>query len=529
MRDLTFRDTIDLLSKSSPEAVSTLDPKPSPARQLKEYLYVQTQIERDLGTLLDDSADPKRIIFLCGSSGDGKSEILCRLFPQYHDMFDFHIDATHSFDPNKDAIATLDEQFSHHKQNQRPLVVGINIGMLGNYAARGSMEHADITGSIAAFLRHDTPAQQHIFLNFEDYPKFQLDGDQVCSPFISQLLDRITNATEENPLYRAFLREQTGSHLQTNYRLLQLPEVKEKLVQLLLYVQLKFDQFLTARTILDFLYQVLTGPGYLFDNLFTSHGSDLMLALQHFDPCTVRSSHIDLFLIQYAVGIADPEFAAFRGALPPWLDIRALSSGSWIRLFYLLQDSDIGNNFHRRFAQDFRSECFEQYLTVWALHKCYTGDPEQRKRLRDFYQNYLIHALLRFANRFAPELTSRGELLLGAYNGYCLSTRADLRESLRSLTDHQPKRLGHFSACLRLGSADLRPVHITVNFLELILRIIRGYRPNKHDKNTIVILEEVIEEMTRVARGATRVSIHKAQEEWTLMNDVEEDEIRVEG
>ena len=529
MPDLNFRDMLDLLSKSSPEAVSTLHSKQSPARKFKEYLYVRPPIEQDLCKLLDDSSDPKRIIFLCGSSGDGKSEVLSRVFNKYNGAFNFHLDATHSFSPTKDAIETLDEQFRQHKESRRPLVVGINMGMLGNYSVAGSDSHSDITDSISVFLRKDESSLHHIFLNFEDYPKFELDGDDVTSPFILKLLDKITNKSKKNPLYQAFLSEDPDSLVHANYRLLQMPEVRDRLVQVLLQVRLKFDQFLTARTILDFIHQILTGSGPIFDNLFTGQGSDLALALRHFDPCTVRSRRIDLFLIQRSVGIIDQEFDRFRGILPPWITTNDMAAGSWIRLFYLLQDVDIGNNFHQQFAEDFRNELFEQYLKVWILHRHYTGDQEQKPQLRNFYNQQLIEALLRFANRFAPELTKNGELLLNVHNNYTLSVRANLGVSLKRIMDHKPKRLGHFSACIRLGDLDLAPIEITVNYFELILRIIRGYRPNKHDKNNIVMFEEMIEEAIRQARRTTSLQLHWGQEQRTLINETEENEIRVEG
>src|SRR5262249_55550721 len=151
----------------------------------------------------------------------------------------------------------------------------------------------------------------------------------------------------------------------------------------------------------------------------------------------------------------------------------------------------------------------------------------QRRRLHTFYRT-LIDALLRFANRFAPELSDKGLLFLDKYNGYVVSTRVDITESLRRIPAHHPTRLGHFNACLRLGHDDLPPLPISTNFLELILKINKGYRPNKHDKNTVVILEEVISNITRRVRTSNHLHISKGQDSWGLRNDEDEDEIVVE-
>ena len=94
----------------------------------------------------------KEIVFLCGSSGDGKSEILTRCFSEFEQKYDFHLDATHSFAPNQSAIQALDEKFDDHNSGSKPLVLGINIGMLANYSNEGAERHQEIKSSIDHFL-----------------------------------------------------------------------------------------------------------------------------------------------------------------------------------------------------------------------------------------------------------------------------------------------------------------------------------------------------------------------------------------
>ena len=214
------------------------------------------------------------------------------------------------------AIETLDQAFYDHKQGDKPLIVGINIGMLGNYAEEGSDDHNNIKQSVKAFLQNDQVKiyPNHVFLNFEDYPKFMPENEQITAPFIESLLVKLTSPTEDNPFYQAWKQESGSvpSLLHTNYRLLQYPEIQQVIVRTLLKVRLKYDQFLTARTLLDFVYHLLTGPNHLFDNLFTNKSTELSKALTHFDPCTIRSKDIDLFLIQNSLSITDANFEAFK-------------------------------------------------------------------------------------------------------------------------------------------------------------------------------------------------------------------------
>ncbi len=528
---MSLKQLLNTLSRSSAQAVSTLGNAGSNA--VKEYLYIKTNIETAFQDAIEQANSREKVIFLCGSSGDGKSEILTRYYHQHKDKLHFHLDATHSFQPDMTAIETLDLAFYDHKKGDKPLVVGINIGMLGNYAEEGSDDHTNVKQSVKAFLQNDPDKiyPNHAFLNFEDYPKFEPSNDQIIAPFIESLLSKLTSPTDDNPFYQAWKQEfgTSASTLHANYRLLQYPEIQQVIVRTLLKVRLKYDQFLTARTLLDFVYHLLTGPGHLFDNLFTTKSTELSKALTHFDPCTIRSKDIDLFLIQNSLNITDASFETFKTDVSELVISEQMETGSWIRFFYLIQDLELGNNYHERFKGDFRSQLYEEYVKIWLLHQQYTGKSSEKKELRNFYRKSLLEALFRFANRFAPELTSKSQIFLAEYNGYQISTRADIKESMKRIDQHKPQRLSHFNALLKLGDEDLPPVPISANFLDLILKINSGYRPNKHDKNNIVILEELIEDISRRVRGTDKLNIHKGSEQWVLTNDVDEEEIVVEG
>ena len=333
---MNFRTLLDTLSRSSAQAVSTLGN--SSGNPVKDYLYIKTAVERAFLSAIEQATSPEKIIFLCGSSGDGKSEILTHYYKQYSSTINFHLDATHSFQPDMTAMETLDQVFVDHKHSDKPLVVGINIGMLGNYAEEGAEEHGAIIRSIRAFLddRHDDISSEHVFLNFEDFPKFEPENDQIVAPFIQDLLTKITQSTQENPFYAAWQREAAtmSGTLYANYRLLQYPEIQQVIIRTLLKVRLKYEQFLTARTLLDFVHQLLTGPGHLFDNLFTSKATELAKALAHFDPCTIRSKDIDLFLVQKSLNIANPEFNAFQEGVND-LVIREEMSTRFLDSFFL--------------------------------------------------------------------------------------------------------------------------------------------------------------------------------------------------
>ncbi|WP_218975363.1 DNA phosphorothioation-dependent restriction protein DptF, partial [Salmonella enterica] len=106
-------------------------------------------------------------------------------------------------------------------------------------------------------------------------PKFTFNAEGCASDFAEKFLKRLTAQTLENPFYALYDKELKSlghTRLTANYALLSRPSVQESLIGLLLKARLIKDQFLTARALLDFIFQLLAADGYLFDNLFA--GSD---------------------------------------------------------------------------------------------------------------------------------------------------------------------------------------------------------------------------------------------------------------
>ncbi|MDZ7867977.1 MAG: DNA phosphorothioation-dependent restriction protein DptF [Rheinheimera sp.] len=164
------------------------------------------------------------MFFLCGSSGDGKSELLVQSKKKVSKHVRFHFDATHSFDPHENAVQTLDKIFDEFEQGEFSLVVGINVGMLGNYEQEG--RNTLFKSAIKAYQHNKTQMTGFIFVNFEDYPKFQITPNGIQADFARKILARITSA--ESLLFKTFQQESANQldvdsqRLLINYRLLML-------------------------------------------------------------------------------------------------------------------------------------------------------------------------------------------------------------------------------------------------------------------------------------------------------------------
>lgn len=526
MSAITLRKALGVLAKSSSFSVTTMTHRQKDEfDQLKEQLFVKQEIETELQRYLD-VAKPGEIIFLCGSSGDGKSEILtrCKSNPRYQQRFSFHLDATHSFAPRQSAIDALNDLFSNHHQHSYPLLIGINTGMLANFAREGAECHLAIRTAIDSFLSADQEESRPYrsgncsFFDFEHYPKFQFNEKKQYSSFIKALLDNLTRDDDSNLFQFIFRHDETvNPELKevANYKLLCLPGVQNVLITQLFKARLIKDQFVTTRTLLDFLHHLLMGPGYLFDNLFTGAENDLIKKVSDFDPARLHTYEIDQFILRYELGLVDPELDDFLAALAPLhirFDRQCVNPGdaaSLIRLFWLLQDESLGNNYHQKFSVFFNESLFEHYSEIWHLHKNYTADSEQKKALNRFYTSELIAGIQRYANRKAPELSmQKEEFFLGEYGGIKITAPVELKPDWEAIRNKNTAHPTGFDVHLKVGQNSLLPVRIGLNLFELLNKLNNGYRPNKYDKNAIVLLDEIVELITEQAKSSSEIKFY---------------------
>jgi DNA phosphorothioation-dependent restriction protein DptF len=534
---MDFKQALGVLSKSSPYAVSTERSEliSSELDKIKDYLYIQTDIEKDFKAhLISLSPTDKKIIFLCGSSGDGKSEVLTRYSQNFSKRAKFHLDATHSFDPNANAIQTLDNLFEEFEAGSHPLVIGINVGMLGNYAQEGAC--VPIKNSIKAFLENQQYSENHIFLNFEGYSKFQLNESGHSSDFVMRILAKIT-AADDNIIRQYFDKELTSQSpnrkLCANYRLLCIPEVQERLIDVLFKARLMKDQFLTARTLLDFIHNLLVGgensSGYLFDNLFEASDNELSSKIIEFDPADQRTNTIDKFVLSCSLGLPDEKFDEYTAFLSSELGIRKPNKPkpySYLRLFYLLKDTDLSNNYHSKFYDEFSESLIDRYSNIWNLHNNFEGDPSNKLKVRAFYRDTVVAAIHKYNNRNATNL-DKGQFLISEHNKYQVVTEVELKPDLEAIKSNNVSKPFSFVAHLKLNEKPFQ-IPININLLKLMEDIVKGYRPNKHDKNTVVLLDELVDQISDIAANSNTLVIVKGSRRFTVKN-IDDEDIEVSG
>jgi DNA phosphorothioation-dependent restriction protein DptF len=535
---LALRQALTVLSKSSPYAVTTeAELQNSEFDVLKKCIYVETDVEIYFKQCLDQlKSKGSGILFLCGSSGDGKSEILTKYKSEYDQYVDFHLDATHSFSAKTSAIQTLDETFSHAKDSGRPLVVGINIGMLGNYERDGSEKHANLKLDIKEFLDQNINLQLNnaSFISFESFPKFEIDKEQIKAEFFSALLDRVVRDDQGNKFteyYNQALHDSKDTRLIENFTLLRDKFVQKEIIGLLLAARIKKDQFITARMLLDFIYCILTGPDLLFDNIFNGGDNELLNAISDYDPSLIRNEFLDQFLLHNDLELLGGEYAECINEITAKYSIsnKALraSGRTLIRMFYILRNVKLNSAYSNEFNKSFADEGMSLYRELWAAHNEFDGDKEKKRELKRYYENTIKPAIRLYVNRNKPELP-KTEYFLSSHGSNYLSTEIDISIDFDELIKQQSSDISHFNLCLKIDGETLKPIPVGVNLLSLMQKIVLGYRPNKHDKNSVVLLEDLASHIVSLGISSPILKLHVGNKAVTVKN-TQDGDIEVSG
>ena len=522
---------IDKLSKSSPNAVFT--PKKLsdvPSDDINDYIYIETQIEKDYKELLSTHRDTKSVIFLSGSSGDGKSAIIGQNQMYFDKYFDWHIDATHSFRPDQTAIEALNDVFKNFKAGSKSLVVGINMGMLLNFAREGDPSHTDIKNSIKAYDLNKISSENIHFINFEDYPKFQMLDDSISSTFILELIKKIALKSDSNPFYKTFKNDLENNIKlidHQNFYLLGLEPVQKRIVELLVTVHLKYDQFLTARSILDLIYVLLRDPRLLIDQLFEHDSNPILENTFKEDPILFRTKQLDTFILERSNQKSDPKLEEFVHQFNQDCDFQILNTNdvhTLVRTFYIFREIDYANNYHRQFEQDFADSSTLEYVKLIIANQNFSIST--KPTLQAFYKE-IRKAIFAYANKHNPSLTSEGLLQCDSINGFGVCAILELFPAWSKVEGQQSEGINNFKCFLKVDSEPLEPVTISLSMYKLILAINQGYRPNKHDRNTIIIFEDLLEKISSIIKRSNKLTFVKEDKKYSFKNTTDEIEVNI--
>lgn len=313
-----LRHAFERLSIKSKEAVVSGDKE---LDSFHQYLHVVRPIETELEQVFSEKipSQPQTLTLIVGNVGDGKSHLLA--YEQNRRRDDFikygikvHNDATESLDPQKTAVESLQdtlETFNQPNDESEHLIVAINLGVLINFA-KTMREQGQFT-ELLAFLDETEILQKETattniqerfqLITFRNSPSIKFVEGTAESEFVRSLLEKITNPSNKNPFYAAYLADKEQDDLPEviNYRLLLNRAVQASLESLLIKIQIQYGQMLSARQILNFIHDVVVPlpettnyKAYLPSLLFTgSDRSTILKYIAKLDPILNQNKEID--------------------------------------------------------------------------------------------------------------------------------------------------------------------------------------------------------------------------------------------
>ena len=522
------------LKDSSHEAVEGYES----LSEFKQYLHVTREIQEELLDKLNEVKDKSssQLVMLCGSVGDGKSHLLAYLnsnHPELMSNFKIHNDATESFDPNKTAIDTLAnvlKEFdnNHIDNSNEKLILAINLGVLNNFMEsdyakeqysklNGLLKETNIFDSEATSQNYDKDPI-HI-ISFSDYNLFELYEDHADSEYLKKLFKKVTDKNNTNSFYQAYLRDVANGYegpIRYNYELLMNEKARYEIIQLVINAIIKFKRIVSTRELLNFIYEIIVPPVIkeyddidevydyveeILPNLIytTSERSPLLKIIAMHDPIHLRHEILDDFLIKLNMTndlsavikeylIECDETTAFIESIGnnPISEFRGneeMIINTIIRYSSILGIDDIKYIFTRNSYRE-----FIHYLHVYNVH-----DKGGFKELFDKVKGAV------FRWKGSPK---KNYILIEELSNFNKKEKIDLKPDLSNLQSPIEDLGSRFKTDILLKfkvnkNEEIIPLNIDYTLYSMITKLNSGYKPNKNDKEDLVIFREFIDELIK--------------------------------
>lgn len=292
MIDYEFYNLISKLKTSSQAAIAS----PDDNDDFSKFLHIKREIETDFIKLVKSVVenDEKKLIFLVGNSGDGKSQLL-KMLKEYdkklYYSFIVHNDATESYYVNKDSIYTLLDVLkpfadSNIGNGREKIIIAINMGIIGKFLDRQEIyqfceikEFFDNSNILSEHKVKDSDYKHENidYISFSEYNIFGVNEKGIETKYIENFFDKIFDEYPNN-LFRDSFNSiptviQKNCPVCFNYSVLSDKNLRRFIIKLLLYIHLKDKILMTPRIIWNFIYELLMGNE--IESKYSKHDCDV--------------------------------------------------------------------------------------------------------------------------------------------------------------------------------------------------------------------------------------------------------------
>lgn len=496
----------------------------------KKYLHIKRDIQDELENKLKEtvSEDKNKLILLCGSVGDGKSHLLSYFNenkPELMNNFEIINDATESSDPKETSIDRLLNRLSDFddnniNKNNKKIILSINLGILNNFIdSKGAKERYTVLSSILNDLNifdvndfsQNFDKEPVSVISFSDNNLFEFDENAdygVSSKYISELFNKITQQSDNNPFYRAYqmdLDNTVNTFIHYNYSLLSKSNVQNIIINNIIKIVIKYKKIISTRELLNFIYEITVPSSksqydvenYLPNLLFnTVDGCEILKIINYEDPVYKRSSTIDQILMDLNVNnnilsiISSYMDSEYKDIIKNTFDSSLI-----------IRKLDVEH-------KDLLTSTLIRYLNLFGTKEII--DLFTKKSYKS-YVNYLnnyntgnIKGLIGLKNEIEQAIfTWKGDL---GKNNLCIYTldnfkisksfKLALKSVEKSITE---KNINRFKTVMQLYFSvdNSNPVGLNIDYglYEVITKLNKGYKPNKSEQKDLLLFSEFIDEL----------------------------------
>lgn len=538
-----LKQLLDNLKLSAKDAV--IDGERDSLNHLKRYLHIDRTVEHDLGRIITkvNNADHSSLILLLGNVGDGKSHLLSRMWEIHGDAlnnFHVHNDATESTYKNKTYLENLAEVFGPYRDsllnnhtNKVKTIIAINLGTLTNFLEQAGSEFNALKTYVEENHLVDLHTQRtdltqnksFVALNLTDYNIFDLGNQGAHSKVLLNIIEKITIKSDKNPFFRAYIETYRGYRatqlcpIKYNFDLLSKPNVQNAISELLIKVILADKLIISVRLLMNLVYDLIvpadfsslteveilrktteidykehfykhTFTALLFDSQETSN---ILKSIHHYDPLCEGNEYLDELVIKISTAENAEEYFDQNGLLDlndPFCGIiNVLSIPHRIALFLRLQ---FLSNFRDRLGVDGYSS-FINYL--------YQFNVGSKKELLNLYKE-VQYAIYQWNGTTKKGIESVNLDIGRKQSTYQILQKLQLQFSPLPMPEQTVEVMSKFMKNLRVAfqvQSYSRQfiLEIDLSLYQLILKINKGYRPNRIDKSVHVKFTHFVNELTK--------------------------------
>lgn len=527
------------LKDSSIEAVEDDD-----LSEFKKYLHIERSIQAEFyeATSRAANSDSSHLVMICGSSGDGKSHLIGNLKKDDFNLFkQFNIipDATESYDQDKNEIETLAlklESFNDKNiyNSTEKLILGINLGVLNKFleSTEAKKDYTQLKSIIKDYnIFGSDNVSENIFgekvslVTFSDYNIFELNDDEdsnfTSSIYIYDLLNKITQNDNSNPFYKAYEKDKNLGYIHPviyNYEMLMNQEVQKTIIDCLIKIFIKYKKIIPTRELLNFIHDILVPPESVIEDLksidnfmdyslpnllFGGHRSELLKLFNELDPVLSRNEMLDRFIIE--LNIKDDT----EKVLDTYFDLDSFNFLNEYKEYVIKEfkksekekaintkskKEKITNTLIRLalfcgkkgIKDNFKDDVYLKYLKyLYAYNK---------KSIKDYYNlfNEIKEAIFNWKGR-----DDKNKICIDILDSFKLYKNLKFKiipDDSEKLYDDSTNRFKtEIKVYFSLDSNNNKiPLIVDYSLYEYITKLYNGFKPNKSDKENLIILDELI-------------------------------------